>query len=527
MKTILYGMALLAVLGAASCSKKFEELQENPNIPTSVPPDLVLNRVLNSLSSGLGGVEPWGAVARYNQYYCRNYQYYGDNQYNWNNGPFDVYLNVLKNVTQMELEASRSSGRNNTPYHAIAKFLKAYYYYNLTSLMGDVPMSQAIQAQDAVLQPKYDTQKEIFLQIIQWLDGANADFNALKQENDRTLKGDFFYNGDYTKWRKLANSFKLRVLTALSKKDADADLKIKTRFAGVMNDLTGNPIFESVADNLAYKYISGVNNYPTNPVNYGFDALRYNMAETYVKSCTNISDPRVLVTCEPAWKLVNDNGWAPSDFRAFKGSPTGQAQDQMENDALSYKVSLINRYRYYRSNTAEDFTIAGYAEMCFNIAEAIHRGWTAGNAEDWYKKGIQASLSFFGIADGVNTGRYLPVGQSLGNYITSNFSFNFNTWYATAGVQYEAGTAGLNKILLQKYIAGFQNSCWEGYYNFRRTGQPDFSGGVGIGNNGAIPKRWTYPSSELNRNAANLQEALNRQFSGQDNINGEMWLIKN
>ena len=36
---------------------------------------------------------------------------------------------------------------------------------------------------------------------------------------------------------------------------------------------------------------------------------------------------------------------------------------------------MINRYRYYRTNTGEDFIIAGYAEMCFNIAEAINRGW--------------------------------------------------------------------------------------------------------------------------------------------------------
>ena len=33
-----------------------------------------------------------------------------------------------------------------TPYHAVAKFLKAYYYYNLTSMMGDVPLSEAVKA---------------------------------------------------------------------------------------------------------------------------------------------------------------------------------------------------------------------------------------------------------------------------------------------------------------------------------------------------------------------------------------------
>jgi hypothetical protein len=84
----------------------------------------------------------------------------------------------------------------------------------------------------------------------------------------------------------------------------------------------------------------------------------------------------------------------------------------------------------------------------------------------------------------------------------------------------------LNKILLQKYLAFFQNSGWEAYYNYRRTGIPAFSTGVGIGNNGQIPKRWTYPSSEQQRNAANLQATLQSQFSGNDNINGVMWLVQ-
>ncbi len=80
MKKLIYFVTILIVLVASSCEKRFEELQTNPNISTSVPPDLILNKLMNGLSGGLGGIEPWGAVSRYNQYYCRNYQYYGDNQ---------------------------------------------------------------------------------------------------------------------------------------------------------------------------------------------------------------------------------------------------------------------------------------------------------------------------------------------------------------------------------------------------------------------------------------------------------------
>ena len=166
MKKIIFILSAVVLIATVSCKKKFEELQANPNVPVSVPPDLIFNTLINGVAEGLGGIEPWGAVARYNQFYCRNYQYYGDNQYNWNNGPFDVYLNILKNINQMEKEAEKVSGNTTTPYHTVAKFLKAYYYYNLSSLMGDVPLSEAIKASEGSLQPKYDTQKEVFVQIL-------------------------------------------------------------------------------------------------------------------------------------------------------------------------------------------------------------------------------------------------------------------------------------------------------------------------------------------------------------------------
>ena len=72
----------------------------------------------------------------------------------------------------------------------------------------------------------------------------------------------------------------------------------------------------------------------------------------------------------------------------------------------------------------------------------------------------------------------------------------------------QGGTTGLNRILVQKHLSFFQNSGWEAYCNYRRTGVPAFRGGIGVGNKGTIPKRWTYPARELNRNGINLKAAL-------------------
>jgi hypothetical protein len=522
------GILAICLISMAGCQKKFEEYSVNPNQATKVPASLLLIRQLNDLSTGLGGVEPWGSVSRYNQFHCRNYQYYGDNFYSFTGGPFGVYNNNLKNIDRMETEALNSGAPAVNPYSAIAKFLKAYYYYNLSSLMGDVPMSEAIKGLDGQYLPKYDDQKTIFLQVVKWLDEANDDFAALAASNDNSLSAsaDIFYGANYSSWRKLANVFKLRVLISLTKKAADTDLKIATRINDMITNPAKYPLFASDADNFKYVYNADVNRYPTTPVAFGFDALRLNMAETYVKTCTERNDPRVLVTSEPAWKIVDDNGYAATDFRAFIGAPTGQDQNVMEANALTGKLSLINRYRYYRTNVGENFILVGYAEMCFNIAEAINRGYTTGNAENWYRQGIQASLAFYNIADGTNNVNYLRPGQSLGSWTTASFTFNFNTYYNQASVIYENGAVGLNKILLQKYIAFFQNSGWEAYYNFRRTGVPAFSGGVGIGNNGIVPVRWTYPGSEQNINFSNWKAAVDRQFSGTDNLNGKMWIVQ-
>lgn len=520
--------AAVLILGMVSCQKKYEEYSVNPNQATGVPPGLLLIKQLNDISGGLGGIEPWGSVARYNQYFCRNYQYYGDNTYGFNGGPFGVYNGNLKNIDRMETEATRAGAAVVNPYAAIAKFLKAYYYYNLTSLMGDVPMSEAVKGLEGNFTPKYDDQKTVFLQVIKWLDEANDDFTTLASTTDPgTVSAyDIFYKGNFSKWRKLVNAYKLRVLVSLSKKAGDADLKIATRINEVMTNPSKFPLFSSSADDLKYVYNNDVNRYPATPVAYGFDALRLNMAETYVKACTDRNDPRVLVTCEPAWKIVDDNSYAPTDFRAFIGSPTGQDQNIMEANALTGKLSMINRYRYYRTNVGEDFIIAGYTEMCFNIAEAINRGYTGGDAETWYKAGIRSSLDFYGIVNGANTVNYLRPGQSLGSWTSAGFDFDFDYYYSQPAVAYEPGSGGLTRILTQKYIAFFQNSGWEAYYNFRRTGIPAFSGGVGVGNGGVIPFRWSYPGSEQNINGVNWKAAVDRQFSGADNLNGQIWILK-
>ncbi|MDE3235216.1 MAG: SusD/RagB family nutrient-binding outer membrane lipoprotein [Bacteroidota bacterium] len=528
---------LVCVVGGlllASCNKKIEELQSNPNNPTSVPPSLILGTVLtdvagNGNSGALGGVGSWNNVQNWNQYFCNNYDYYGNNIYSWTNGSFDPYL-VLKNVVQMEKEALTRGASAVNPYESVGKFIRAYYYYNLTSLFGDVPLTQALQASSNPT-PAYTSQQQVFAYVLNVLDTANTHFATLIANNDQSLSAsqDLFYQGSLVKWQKLVNSFKLRVLIALSAKTSDATLNVAAQFANIINNPSKYPVFTSQSDDFAAKYDAVYLQYPFNPTNFGSIAARNNMASTYVGALTTTNDPRVFVTCEPAWALVG-NDPNPAQYQYFAGASTGEPLSSMYNNANSGVYSFPNRKRYYSSFVGEPDVLVGYKELCFNIAEGITRGWVSGNAEAYYKTGIAESMKFYGIdtTQASFTAYFLPPGKTSVTQVQPyTVNFNFSTYYNQPSVKLSSTqSTAVAQIVTQKYIAGFQNSGYEAYYNWRRTGVPAFQGGSGVGNNGMVPKRWAYPVSEQAQNANNWKAAVTAQQFSVDDLNQTMWLLK-
>ncbi|CAN5543854.1 SusD/RagB family nutrient-binding outer membrane lipoprotein [soil metagenome] len=533
MKNIIIIFSSSILLMASACNKKFDDLSVNPNSPEKVPASLALNGVEN----GIYQERPWGLEQRWNQFSCCNYNYYGNQEYNW--GGATLSYTTLKNVLKMEEEAIRAGGNEVNPYSALGKFFRAYLFFEMTMKVGDLPMNEALKGVEN-LTPEYDSQKQIFLQIMKWLEEANTDFTQLISKADNTLLGDFYYNNDMKKWQKAVNTFHLRVLVSLSKKEADDDLKSKQDCSKIISDKTNYPLMADMTDNLQFVFINPFNKYPTSPDNFGFDATRYNMASTYLGILTSLKDPRTFAVAEPAGSKLKA-GMVPSDHAAYLGASSAEDLADMTTKAgvdngpgfTPGTYSFYGRKRYYSTYTAESGIILGYAEMCFNIAEAINRGWstTGGDTEDWYKKGIQASIGFYGIKDGDNTFYYLKAGGKVtesADYIPYNVNFIFANYYNQALVKYAGNTAtGLEQILEQKYVAFFQNSGYQAYYNFRRTGIPAFAqNGPGTGNSGKIPKRFQYPGTERTTNANNLSEALNNQYGGNDDINAEMWVIK-
>lgn len=513
-KLLKYLPLVTFLLVLAGC-QDFDEIERNPNQATSVPPSLVLTGVMNDMLE-----EPWSLEHRWNQFWCCNYNYYGTNEYSWTNA--SLKFQTLKNVIKMEEEAITAGAEANNPYAALGKFFRAYFYVRMTQQVGDLPLTEALIGLDNTA-PLYDTQKDIYKQVFVWLEDANADMAQLIANNEDSFSGDFYFFNDLEKWQKVVNAFYLRVLISLSKKDADAELDIQTKFANILNNPDEYPLLESLDDNLQVFYNGTTSLYPTNPGSRGFDKGRYNMAQTFVEGLTDLNDPRVFVACNPA-KAKLDDGVSYDDFAAYVGANSGESLDDMTFKAGNGEYSYANQLRYYGTFAGpEPALLVGYAEQNFNIAEGINRGWTTGDAEEFYVEGITASMKFYGITDGASI-----IVRDQEDEVLGSVTASVTNYLAQPDVAYAGDNAtGLNQILTQKYLAFFQNSGLEAFYNQRRTGVPAFLSGVGTGNGGVIPKRWLYPSAEETTNADNLSDALMRQFgSTDDSKNGVIWSVK-
>lgn len=523
------------MLTLTACEKSFDELEKDPNRAVNAPASLVLKGILNDMydsensPEGFAGVTyaPWSAEQRYNQFYASNYNYYSTNEYTWTTTKLNFF--TLKNVLRMEAEAKRAGAADLNPYAALGKFFRAYFFENMTRRVGDIPMTEALKDQ-ANLTPKYDTQKAVYVQILQWLDEANTDMAAIITKGDNTLGGDFYYNNNLRQWQKAVNAYRLRVLISLSKKEADADLNIKQKFADMVGNPTKYPLLTGMSDNLQYVHNGIQSKYPRNQDNFGQSATRENMAKTYIDLLVDRKDPRVFVVAEPASAKLAA-GLRPTDFAAFVGASSGEDQQDMATNVLKGQYSFQNRKHYYTSYVGESVFIVGYPEQMFNLAEGINRGWaaastSAGSADNYYRKGILASMGFYGLKDGDNTVTFSRDG-GITNFTDYVVKVSTSDYLAQPSVNYAGDNAtGLNQILTQKYIAFFQNSGLEAFYNQRRTGVPAFLTGVGTGNSGRIPKRWQYPTSERTTNGDNLKAAITSQYGANDDINATMWILK-
>lgn len=484
MKKIIVILSLGALIIQSGC-KKFSEFQTDPNKTTIATPDLLLNSIeQNAFQSTDINIAITSRQMVYTDAVSLN-QYYG-----WSRASFSAFNN-LRQVLKMEQAATAQS---KPEYIPLAKFFRAWYFLQLTQTFGDIPYTDALKGEDGLNSPAYDKQEDIYLNILNDLKAANDLINA----STASVQGDIVYNGNMQRWKRAINSLSLRVLMSMSVHENDTRFDIKKRFADIVNTPATYPLYTSNDDNAQLKFYDLQSN--RYPYFNGNDIQTTNyMDETFVDLLKSLKDVRLFSFADKAPK---NSALPATDFNAYGGVKGSAAVNENKVRVVAGEASKINP-RFYNNPVNEPSIALGYAEQQFTLAEGVVRGWIAGNAADYYKKGITASMSFYNI------------GQAA-----------IDTYLAQASVQITTGNP-IQQIITQKYIASFLNSGWQPFYEQRRTGFPVFDvSGAGMLNDKKIPKRWMYPQSELQTNQQHVTEAITRQFPEGDNINGVMWLIK-
>ncbi len=499
-KLFISASLILSII--TSCSN-FDDINTNPNTSDKVPAGMIATELLISTLKDPG-----------NKYFCYHNmmskhiawdESADEFQYNrLNNADYSIYgtlrncEKMLESASEIDLEA----------YEALALFLKAYNLFYLSLEVGDIPYTEALKATEQIYTPRYDTQKEVMIAILNDLDIANEKFSRATE-----FSGDPIYGGNPQLWQKCVNSFQLKVLINLSLRVDDADLKIKERFANVMK----RPIISSNAENFQLVYSDkGGQLYPFNTANSRHTAHAL-ISTVLIDPLKELKDYRVFAFAEPSISKI-EAGISADSFDAYIGVDPSLPFDEITALVTDGKYCGLNK-RYSDYAPGEPVIRIGYAELNFILAEAANLSIISDSPEKYYEEGVRAALEF--------VGQNTPDQFNHGRKITTEY---INSYLDNPDVKLSSNsTEQLEQIHLQKYLTRLLHNKWDAYYDYRRTGLPELPINPESNMNqdpNTLPTRWRYPNDEYRQNAENLQTALDRQYGGNDSNNEKMWIIK-
>ncbi len=533
---------------AGSCSDSYmEELNTDTSKANSIDPNAQLTTAQLQTYGDLGMVEIYR-----NYHYafaqqlmgCWNTTNYGGRHTVDNNEMCRIwtslYPSAIKNLAD-GIYRSEEAGQTNI--NAALRIYRVYMMSLITDVYGDAPFSEAGMGYIAEkYNPRYDTQEEIYSSFFTELKDA-AD--AMSLSGDK-ITGDVIYNGDVTKWRKLANSLRLRFAMRIS--DVDPQ-KARQEFEDAISDM-GN-IFTGSEDDALIKYIEvafsfGQDSYsdyrgnalskllfgndPSNNPSYicstffnqmynSGDPRTFIISRFYYDGLMSLTSPdnRIDLTEEILAKGVQMNPRDPGAY-SWEPWPTGYDSDIMKEIAETNPSVEVSMARETEPKLANNFlksdnpgVVITYAEVNFLLAEAILKGWTVpGDAATYYERGIRAAMDF--LTD---------------NYGCRKISDDeFATFMGNNGIGYtnEQRKASINT---QAWILHFTNPA-EAWANVRRSGYPrlkspaDYGFGQFLTGGQEIPVRLSYPVLESSYNKSGYEEALQR-MGGSNSWNIPVW----
>lgn len=477
------GMALSA------CDKGLEAINENPNASESVSPEFLFSSVLINTAYDYQREAYWEEPASAGRYITlvRNE---GNDRFDWGPRSWDNYYERLSANREMMEQAEIMQ---QPQYIATGKVLEAFNFAYITDLYGDAPYSEALRLRNEnISHPKYDRQQDIYPALLNTLKEANDELASLSEGVEP--KADPMYGGTGLKWRKLANSLRLRMLLRISRHypSAFADMQ------EILNDPQRYPVFEGNDDNAEIRYLGdiGANSWPGGPLANAFSEFdKRKASKEIVDALDEREDPRLKVWIAP----VEDRGGSRINHSKYVGVPNAIPAPYDYNGGAEH-ISRLSAMFNRDSHPLVKASLMTYTELCFILAEAAQAGKITvpgETAESLYYEGIRSSMAYYGVEAEADAMDY----------------------YNQPGIIYDGS---LKQLITQKWIALFLKGA-EGWFDHRRTGFPQFTTGP-VATQPEIPKRFMFPDTERAYNEEQYQQAL-LQF-GEDKLTTLMWYLK-
>lgn len=474
-KILIILMTGFVVVAATSCKKNLSGLNVDPKNPSSAPSYAFFTNAQRTMTNTLASSNVNLNVFRLIVQYWQETTYTDESNYDLATRSInDAVWNALYRDVLRDLQEAKNLVPTDVPdaavqknQIAIADFMQVIAFYYLVTTYGNIPYTEALDINKPF--PKYDDAKTVYYDLLTRLD---ADIANMSTSAGSFGGADIIYGGNVAKWKKFANSFKLKMALTIADDD---NAKAKTTAEAAV---TGG-VFTSNADNAEFQYLSSPPN--TNPI--WVDLVQsgrkdFVAASTIVNAMAALDDPRM------------DDYFTLDASSGYSGGDPGESS----NYATFSKPAV--------AITAPDFPalLMDYSEVEFLLAEAVARGYSVGGtAITHYNNGITASTVYWG---GTVAEATTYIAQPSVNYATA------------------AGTYK-QKIGTQKWIALY-NRGWDAWIEWRRLDYPQLNpASLAVSD---IPLRYPYPVNEQNVNRANYEAAA--AAIGGDLVETKLWWDK-
>ncbi|MDC3253368.1 SusD/RagB family nutrient-binding outer membrane lipoprotein [bacterium] len=483
---------ILSTILFAACTKDFEEINIDKNLPTEADSGKLLpSTIFDGLNSHLNvQLNLTNQIMQYKVF--RNSNDLDAYDFVSGAGTFESFWRDAYHVIQDSNESIAYAEENGlNAYVGAGKTINAFYLAALTELWIDVPYSQGALGLDNI-QPAYDKQQDIYPQVLTLLEEANTAF--ANDTEGFVLGGDILFDEDIMLWRKMANSLQLRYLLRLAN---EGSVNAASQINKIVSDPSTYPIIESNEEAAIYDY-TGVS-----PNTSGFSlrttlsglspSVRFvNMLDGVDADDDADDDPRLaFFASKPFGDGVNPY------IGPFVGVLSGTTREVAQGTGGNAEIWASQfTARFQDDRGLLDFVFISYAEVQFILAEARLNDWiTTSTAQEYFESGITANFDYWGIS--------MPADFLTRTDVAWNDS--------------------MERLMEQKWIAMFFNNTLEMWGDHKRTGLPSLVPGplATTVTNGAIPTRVFYPSLEQSVNSANYSAASSS--IGGDIITAKHW----